>query len=150
MSENIDQGTNEILKRPDGLSILCVLSFIGSGLALLSNLYMFLLYNSIPEVLQSEELITIPGLDTDVMLNLIQSTSRSFFLFSSVTYAVSLFGVYLMWHLQKRGIHYYAVAQILILIISLLFIGGNYPVLPNLMMSLLFILLYSRFYKIMK
>lgn len=150
MIENMDQNTNKILKRPDGLSILCVLSFIGSGLALLSNLYMFLLYHSIPEVLQSDEVMEIPGMDTDMMLNLIQSTSRSFFLFSSMIYAVSLFGVYLMWHLLKRGIHYYAIAQILILIISLLFIGGNYPVLPNLLMSLLFILLYSRFYKIMK
>jgi len=149
MTEDLEQNTSKILKRPDGLTILCVLSFIGSGLALISNLYIFLLYHSIPELLQSENVMQIPNMDPEMMLNLIQNTQRIFFLISSALAAATLFGVYLMWYLRKTGIHFYAMAQVLILIISLLFMDDQYSVLPGLMITLLFILLYSKYYKLM-
>lgn len=149
MTEFLDQDTNRIIKRPDGLTFLCVLSFMGSGLALISNLYIFLLYQSIPDLLESEDLMEIANVDTEMMLSFIQATGRIFFLISSVLYATSLSGVYLMWHLRKKGIHFYAIAQILLLIISLLFMNSQYSVLPGLLMTVLFILLYAKYYKIM-
>lgn len=149
MTDHLEQNTNEVLKRPDGLTILCILSFIGSGLALISNLYIFLLFHSIPDLLQSENTMKILDIDPELMLNIIQNTPRYFFLISSVLAAASLFGVYMMWYLRKIGIHYYAIAQVLILIFSLLFMNDRGSVLPGLMMTLLFILLYSKYYKIM-
>jgi len=88
-------------------------------------------------------------MDPEIMLQLIQSTTRSFFFFSSSLYAASVFGVYLMWHLRKKGIHVYAIAQFLILIVSLIYMGGDYAVLPGLLMTLLFVFLYSKYYKLM-
>ena len=138
-------------KRPDGLTILCVLSFLGSGLAMVSNLSIFLWYQGILEIIQSEEdVFTLPNMNPEMMLDFLQSSGRSYFLISGLLYIGSVFGVYLMWHLQKRGIHFYAISQIALLIIPLIFINAELSIFPSLLITAMFILLYVRFLKWMK
>lgn len=148
----IDQNnmpSNEIAKRPDGLTLLCVLSFIGSGLAFISNFMVFFIYPSIPEIMESDEFIQMPNLDPELLLEFLTSAGRSYFLLAALLYLVSIIGVYFMWKLRKTGIHFYAMAQIALLIIPMIFISTELSALPSLLITVLFILLYSRFFKIM-
>lgn len=148
----IDQNSipnNEIAKRPDGLTILCVLSFIGSGMAFISNFMVFFIFPSIPEIMESDEFIQMPNLEPELLLEFLTSAGRSYFLIASLLYLVSIIGVYFMWKLRKTGIHFYAMAQIALLIIPLIFISAELSALPSLLITVLFILLYSRFLKVM-
>ena len=141
--------SNEMAKRPDGLTLLCVLSFIGSGLAFLSNFMVFFIFPSIPEIMESDEFIQMPNLEPELLLEFLTSAGRSYFLIAAFLYLISIIGVYFMWKLRKTGIHFYAMAQIALLIIPLIFISTELSALPSLLFTVLFILLYSRFLKIM-
>lgn len=149
MIEQNNIPNNEIAKRPDGLTLLCVLSFIGSGLAFISNFMVFFIYPSIPEIMDSDEFIQMPNLEPELLLEFLTSAGRTYFLLSTILYLASIIGVYFMWKLRKIGIHFYAMAQIAILIIPLIFISTELSALPSLLITVLFILLYSRFLKMM-
>lgn len=148
----IDQNNipnSEIAKRPDGLTLLCVLSFIGSGLGFLSNFMVFMIYSSIPEIMESDEFIQMPNLEPELLKEFLTSAGRSYFFISTALYLGSIIGVYFMWKLRKTGIHFYAMAQIALLIIPMIFISTELSALPGLLITVLFILLYSRFLKVM-
>ena len=81
-------------KRPELLTLLCVLTFIGSGLAAFSNLSISLAYSDIDEIIASSG-FDIPGIDEAL------SAGRSFFVFSSILYFLSLIGAVNMWKLKK-------------------------------------------------
>ena len=72
------------------------------------------------------------------------------FILGMLAYAGSLYGVYLMWNLQKVGLHYYALAQIVILILPLVFVSTQLSVIPGLLLTSLFVLLYYRSFKMME
>ncbi len=135
--------------RPDGLTFIAILSFIGSGLSFFSNFVIFLIYNAIPELAESDDFVQFPGMDVETMLDFLQSGGRSFFLLSSIFNLGSLVGVMLMWKLQKKGIHFYAISQIVLLLLPLIFIDPKLSVLSGLIISATFIWLYSRYLKIM-
>lgn len=67
---------------------------------------------------------------------------RSFYLLSSFLYAMSLAGCIMMMCLRKNGFHYYTIAQLLIIIITVLFLGKEYVGIGNIMMTLLFVVYY--------
>lgn len=69
-------------------------------------------------------------------------TPRSFFLCSALLFALSLTGVILMWNLRKSGFHFYTLAQLLILLVTLLFLGRERVPLGDIMFTLLFITYY--------
>ncbi len=136
--------------RPNGLSVLCVLSFVGSGLSFFSHLLVWLFYDVFLELLYSDAYSTIPNLNIEELQSYLEAGGKLFFFVSAVLFFVSLVGVYKMWHLKKIGIHYYAIAQILLVIMPLLFISRNMPVFGALLLSVLFILMYARYLKIMR
>ena len=70
------------------------------------------------------------------------NTPRSFFLWSALLYAVSLAGVILMWRLQKIGFHLYTLAQLFVLLITVLFLGKERLPLGDVMFTLLFVTYY--------
>lgn len=69
-------------------------------------------------------------------------TPRSFFLCSALLYALSLTGVILMWNLRKIGFHLYTLAQLLVMLVTLLFLGRERLPLGDIMFTLLFITYY--------
>jgi hypothetical protein len=135
--------------RPDGLTFLCILSFLGGGLSLFSNFVIYLIYDAIPELAESDEFIQFPGMEKEFLLDFLQSGGPNFFLLTSIFYAASLVGVYFLWKLNKKGIHFYAISQIVILLLPLIFIDPKLSVLPGLILTAVFIWLYSRYLKIM-
>lgn len=106
----INKNSNEQKKRPELLSVLCILTFIGSGLGVISNLFVLTSYSSIQELISAGNL-TFPGIE------IIFSVDKSYFLTGFILSSISLFGAYNMWNLKKIGFHIYTIAQIFLLIV---------------------------------
>ncbi len=139
---NYQDGSQKTNKRPELLTVICILTFIGSGLAAFSNLIISLNYDSLIEIVQNEEL-TLPVVDFFLMLKV------EFFIISFIFYSASLFGSIQMWKLKKIGFHIYTVAQIVLLIIpSIFFPSLEFPFL-GLLITVLFIVLYAKNLKYM-
>lgn len=117
-----------------------VLSLIGSGFMFLSNLIYALTLPAMMEVFQSGA-FSLPE-QYQVALDMILSTPRSFYALSALLYALSLTGVILMWKLRMNGFHCYTLAQLLLLLLPLLFLGKDRLALGDIMLTLLFVCYY--------
>jgi hypothetical protein len=143
--EQITQNQNQP-QRPQLLTVLAILSFIGSGLSFLSYFILSFSYDSILHIVETE----LSELYPEMFADFIRQAGRRFFMLGTLAFAGSLFGVYKMWNLQKEGLHYYAVSQIVILILPLILVSTQLSVLPGLLLTILFILLYYRSFKMME
>lgn len=124
--------------RPKTLTVLCVLTFIGSGMNAISSLAaaaFFDIFRAVAGELQ--ERFDLPGIEP--LLN----TSPLFFLTYGGLFICSLSGAVMMWRLRKAGFHVYTIAQILLLIAPMYFLRMPGPSIPDLFLSGLFIILYS-------
>ncbi len=131
MEENIVDYNNdsEIIpaERPAFLSVLCVLSFIWSGLIIIGSLIGALMAGTIVELLSN--LLNDPAMSdkwtdqqVEVMeqfLNLGSGIVTAIFIAMIVFTSVSLLGVIKMWKQRKSGFIIYAVTNGLGLIFSL-------------------------------
>lgn len=139
------------IQRPRLLTVLAVLSFIGSGLSLFSNVMTLFFYDAVINIDVSELLAVYPKMFTEDILqsslSVIEKAGRLYFMISAMAYIISLYGVYKMWNLQKNGLHYYAIAQIVILILPLIFVSAQLPVFSSLLITAIFILLYFKSFK---
>jgi len=132
-------------KRPLLLIILCVLTFIGSGLNLFSGIVIALFFDAFTTVVQElAEKFDLPGME--VLLN----APPSFFLASALLYGGSVTGAVLMWRLLKTGFHVYTISQILLLITPIYFLKLPAPSIVDLLLSGIFIILYSTQRKFMR
>lgn len=122
------------------LRIVLVLSMIGSGFMLLNYMLYGLMLPSMRTLYYSGS-ITFPG-EFTTYIESILDTPRSFFLCCTLLYAMSLAGVIIMWKLRKSGFHLYAMAQLLILLVTLLFLGRDHLSLGDIMLTILFIAYY--------
>ena len=98
--------------RPDILKLLCILSFIGSGLASFSNLLIWMSFDEMQNIMEDMDL-NFPE------LKLIFSGGKQFFIAGFFLYSVSLAGAIQMWKLNKIGFHLYTSAQLFLLILPL-------------------------------
>jgi hypothetical protein len=131
-------------QRPELLKILCILTFVGTGLSLFSDIIMFFTIDIIKEYFNNG-LLNFLSKDMDAeVLEIIFSVNSSYFVFQGIIFTFTLYGTYLMWNLKKTGFHIYTIGQIVLLIIPQVFI----PSLPfptfNLLISLIFIFLYAK------
>ncbi|MBC7695552.1 MAG: hypothetical protein H7141_08920 [Burkholderiales bacterium] len=134
---------NEAPKRPQFLTVLCILSYIWSGFALIC-LFLCLIFNgaifsTIENLLNGKNgMPTIDGPQRTALENLVNMGPQKFLIGISIAiivYMTSLLGVVKMWKLQKIGFYFYAAINGLSLvydiysgsyfmvIISLAFIG---------------------------
>jgi len=112
--------------RPSFLSVLCVLTFIGSGLGVLGGLLMTLGMGAM--------LSSIPGMEAAL------GGGTAYFAIGTVLAAASLYGAIQMWKLQKIGFFIYAGASAVGIIAPLLF-GLPFSTM-GLIFPILFIILY--------
>ena len=141
-NENNDNTANTT--RPELLKILCILTFIGGGLSLISNLTMFLTIDIVREYFE-KGMFDFLAEDMDIsVLEILVSINSTYFMFQAVVLALAVYGAYLMWNLKKIGFHLYAISQILLLILPQVFL----PSLPfptfELIISLIFVTLYAK------
>lgn len=124
--------------RPHILSLLCILTFIWSGFNFLGHFYIYLIFDSLDQIIAEAAQIYPPE-----ALELFTRAPRSFFLTNFVFNAGSFAGAFLMWHLKKLGFHVYAASQIFLIAIPTL--SGVLPLTAGAVLStLLFVILYQR------
>lgn len=156
---NIEQ--EEPKKRPEMLTVLCILSFINAVWNGLSNLISFVFYDMFQNVFNQmsegegmfEDMAEQMGDSWEMMVEasaMAFSISRGYYFFEMVLYIASFVGVMMMWKLQKRGFHVYTIVQILMLIATSVFvtskIGGGFPFGP-IFWAALFVFMYYPHYK---
>jgi len=116
-NDNFPKNIESPKKRPDLLTVLCILTFIGSGMAAFSNLFIYLSFDEVTNILDDFE-IDFPEFE------MIMSGGKRFFLTGFIFYTISLAGAMQMWKLKKIGFHLYTGAQIFILLLPLAFIDN--------------------------
>lgn len=122
------------------LHVVLVLSMIGSGWSLLST---FLMGTFGPALKSAYEAMasSMPD-EVSIMYENIFNTPRIMFLCLAVLYGISLAGVILMWRLRKSGFHLYTMAQLLVLVVPVLFMGRSFIAMGDIMLTALFVAYY--------
>lgn len=137
-----EQKNTTYKKRPQQLTLLCILSLVGGGLSLLSNLFLYSSFDLIKEYFKDGATQKILG--TEIDMGFIISINPDFFLWQMMLFSFSIYGVILMWKFKMNGFHIYSVSQVLILIIHEIYI----PSLPfpffEIALTIIFILLYFK------
>lgn len=127
------------------LKILCILTFVGSGLGFISYGIIGLIRDFF-----SSNLSLIPDEQNRELIGLLLSAGRTFFFLNALLYGVSFAGAILLWQMKKLGFHFYTASQLLLLILPLAFIKGFPMPGASIFMAILFIWGYSGFLRFMK
>jgi len=127
------------------LKILCVFTYIGSGLGFISYGIIGLIHNFF-----SRNLKLIPDEQNRELIEMMLSAGRTFFFLNAILYAASFAGAVLLWRMKKAGFHVYTASQLLLLILPMAYIKGFPMPGTNIFLTILFIWGYSGFLKFMK
>jgi hypothetical protein len=149
-------------KRPDFLSALCILSFIGLGWRILrSSLDMVagffaaafapLLDDALKDLnLESEPGTGIARQFIFAIQNLLHHIT-AYGLLRIIFSVGAVFGVILMWNLNRKGFYLYAACRVLILLVPVIVMGFNiisvFMITSGIVFTTLFIILYGANYK---
>jgi hypothetical protein len=139
-------------KRPAGLIVLAVLTFIGSGFMLMVFLTLFGMYDVLPQMM-----LTVAETMGESMgesyrelyeqaAETIKSISRHSFLCLTLPYLCSIAGAGFMLAMRKTGFHLYVIGQILVLTLPMILMKNGFPT-GELLLSIAFIGLYFMYYK---
>ena len=125
-------------KRPNLLTILCILSFAGSGMSFFSSILIAVFYDQFIVLAESiSKSFHLPGLE------MFLEGKSSFFAVSALVYVGSFAGAILMWKLKKAGFHVYAISQIILILLPMYFFNLSIPSFLDIILSGIFIILYS-------
>ena len=124
-------------KRPQLLTILCILTFIGSGMGVFGFFMVAVNYENTMEIMRNVY-ANMP--EAGFLLN----TPRDFFLISFILSASSVLGAILMWNLRKTGFHLYTSSQLINLVLPFIYFGGETNPMLNIIFTALFVYLYAR------
>ncbi len=134
--------------KPQLLKVLLILTFIGGGLTMFSNLFIFGFFNQIKAMLATQG-SSYSFMGTTMNLSPFFQISSAYYLIQGFLSGMSLTGAIFMWDMRKVGFHFYTLAQICLLIVPKLFIHGlPFPGM-ELLISFLFVYFYYKFSKIM-
>ena len=125
-------------KRSTLLTILCILTFIGSGLNAFSGIFVFVFYDFSMKVF-AEVIKSFKMTGMDAFL----AASPAYFGVTALINGIAVAGAVLMWQLRKTGFHLYTVSQILVILSPMIFFRLPSPDFYNLVFSAIFVLLYS-------
>ena len=148
-------------KRPTGMTILLVLSFLNACLNIFSSIIMYFFTPLLAEMMKNGELEEAMApfmtsgneeMRTAMMdsMTALSNIKPIYYLLMLVLFIGSLIGVIRMFKLDKRGIHFYAISQLLMLIASSVY---KYPMMhpspftTDLMLTAMFILVYYLYFK---
>lgn len=141
---NFSETENTKPGRTPLLTLICILTFIGSGLAMFSFLMIGLFYPAFIEATLSSKL-AFPEVGI-----IIKNTPPWAFFIAGLSYGLSLVGALLMWKLQKIGFHAYTLAQFSLLFITSFAIYPREFAGGDLLFSTIFVLLYATHLRLMK
>jgi len=137
--------TFEERRRPGFLTFLCILTFIGSGFSLLSNLITPVMLPTLVEMFRNAP--SIPENVVEAYEQMLSIPIWQFYL-SVFFYATSIMGAVYMLKMKKIGFHIYVISQIILFCLGQFLMGDiSKPNYFGLFLTLLFIGLYGIYYK---
>ena len=130
--------------RPGFLTFLCVLTFIGSGMSVLSNLLSPVFAPIFIEALRSSPLFA-NGIE--LYEQMLATPIWQFYLLAFFC-ATSIIGAVYMLKMKRIGFHIYVVSQLAQMCIGQFVIGGLFkPNIFSVLVTVMFICLYGMYYK---
>lgn len=126
-------------ERPSFLSALCILTFIGSGLAFFIYLFASLFFKK-----ASDFIIQYSSWNSTDDIN------PFYFILLLSGYIISFFGALKMWRLNKTGLFFYIFSQLAILFLPVIWLGWSALSMTNTIFTIIFISGYSVHYKYLK
>lgn len=123
------------LKR--SLRVVLVLSIIGSGANGLSSLFLAATLPALQQLFSSGE-VALPQ-EMMHVYDVLLSSPRLYYVCLALLSMASLAGVIMMWNLRKNGVHLYTLAQLLMLIVPVLFLGKSFVAIGDIMLTVLFV-----------
>lgn len=122
------------------LHILLVLSFINTGLYLLSETLSAVLLPTMTTFFEAN-----PNLVPDEMAIMIERSlniPQWYYLLTALLDIVSIIGLIKMWNLRQNGFHYYTLSKLLLILLPILFLDRLYVGIGNIMIAVLMIVYY--------
>jgi hypothetical protein len=118
--EEYQHEPQEEAKRPLFLSVLCILTFISCGLSVLGSLSITPMADVMIKVVKETE-----GYDPAVYADqfLVWKAGWGFYMLVLFFTLCSLTGAILMWNLKKMGFHFYAISNIILFYLPILWVG---------------------------
>ena len=153
--------TTDTKKRPTGMTIFLVLSFINACWNILRSVIMYFSTPMMAKMMENgefedamEPFITAFGEEMResmmASMNLLTSINPNYYLFLVVLFIGSLIGVLKMFKWDKIGFHVYAISQILMLINASVYVyplQKPSPFTYDLLLTVMFILMYYLYFK---
>lgn len=128
------------MKQTTGLRILLVMSIIYGGIMALSCFMIAALLPTLDSLYQSMQ-DQIPS-EFFSAWKRVAAIPQPFFAAMGLLSVLSVVGCVLMWNLRRSGFHCYAIANLLMIVVPLLFLGKAYLGLGDIMFTALFLLIY--------
>ena len=158
-----DMETTEQNKRPVGITILLVLSFLNACWNILSSVVSYFFIPKLSTMLENgqfeEMMAPFAGMNEETVkmmtdgATMLSQINPNYYLILLVLFIASLVGVIKMFKGDKRGLHIYAIAQICMLIDASAFVyplQKPSPFVSDLLLTAIFVLLYYMYFKRME
>ena len=123
-----------------GLCILLVLSIIGGGMVFFTSLSMAIAQPIFDAIYTANQKLIPPEMVT--AWERAAAVPRPFYAAMALFGALSVTGCVLMWNLRKSGYYCYAIAQLMMLVLPLLFLGKGDLGIGDVMFTALFLFVY--------
>lgn len=145
MSETLDNVNQEAGKRPVFLTVICILSFVGIGLAILGYITALTLMGA-AESMMSAASDMAEEAGATVTKGPSTGVVWAYIIGGFVTALIQLFGVIKMWKLQKSGFMLYTGASVVAMVLGFLY--GGFSI--GIIFPIAFIVMYAANLKAMK
>jgi len=132
-------------KRPLLLTVLCVLTFISTGISIMASIMIPLLSDVMVEIFKMPQFA--PEANPEA-IRIIQA-GWGYYMIVLLLTAVSLTGAILMWNLKKIGFHFYTIANIFLFYLPIFWFGLPFNILA-VFFPAMFIAMYAMHMKYMK
>lgn len=144
--------TNEAPKRPVFLTVLCILSFVAAGFAILGYAALIAVAGVATAAVGKLEDMAADSGGAMTMSNYSGPSAGmtwAYIIIGFLTTLIALFGVIKMWKLKKMGFYLYTGATVVSMIMSIVYTGFG-PATFGLVISVGFIVMYGLNLKSMK
>ena len=124
------------------LRTLLVLSIVYGSMMALSGIMMAVALPSLDAIYRANQ--SLLPTEAFTMWERAAAVPRLLYAGMGLLALCSVMGCVLMWKLRRTGFHLYAIAQLLMLVLPLLFMGKGYMGIGDLMFTALFLFIYYR------
>jgi len=143
-------------KRPTFLTVLCILTFVGVGISIVTSIISMLTVSAASAMLDTAtSMANATGTEMDNVTNTAVSAANSlakngmiYYILLIVLALVCLVGAVMMWKMKKTGFYIYVVGELAPVILPFIFFGGfgilgGFAMVLGLIFPIAFIIMYG-------